>query len=216
MTSKPISKKRILVITAIALACVLAIAGIVTTSVLLGTREVPVDNPKIEQPDPGKDPGTTPDPDDNKDPEPGPTVTEQSMGLPLENCVVDMAFANSELLYSPTLELWQTHLGTDFKAEKGTNVLAVLDGVVEKAEADPLYGTYVTIRHDKNRISVYKSLDPALKVKVGDTVKKGDVIGAVGDTMISEAKQGSHLHFELTVDGKLVNCADYMSELGGK
>ena len=64
-------------------------------------------------------------------------------------------------------------------------------------------------------ISVYKSLNKEVKVKIGDKVRAGDVIGQVSETMAEEWNVGPHLHFEMIKNGVKVNPGDYLN-LGNK
>lgn len=100
---------------------------------------------------------------------------------------------------------WQTHEGTDIACDIGTEVKAVAKGkVVEILDNESIlhtnqtgFGITVIVEHSNGYRTVYANLDPELKVKKGDSVKKDDVIGKVGDTTTREAVsiEGSHLHF---------------------
>lgn len=209
MKGKFYDKKKMLKIGGIAMAGVVAISGIVTAGVLLGGKsdvpiDAPIENPPVETP---TDP-VTPDVVD-------PTPTVQTVGMPLETYELATPHNKNALIYFPSLRIWQTHIGTDFKAELGTNVLSVLDGTVESVGSDPLDGNFVVVKHSDNRTTYYKSLD-AVNVKKGDAVTKGFVLGTVGNTMKIESHLGPHLHFEMTVDSETVNPADFLTELGGK
>lgn len=196
MTHTSVHKRRntvILIVIGILLA-----AAVVTTAVVLSTnKQPPVVTPPVDD--------IIPDP---------PVVA--TMQLPVKDAAAGLGYSADKLVYFETLKLWQTHTAVDFKAEKGTDVLAVLDGTVKTVASDSLNGTYVVLEHDGGKISTYKSLEADVPVSVGDTVKQGDAIGTVGDTMLTEINQGAHLHFELAVDGKAVNPADYIESLGGK
>ncbi|MGE4485682.1 MAG: peptidoglycan DD-metalloendopeptidase family protein [Oscillospiraceae bacterium] len=49
-------------------------------------------------------------------------------------------------------------------------------------------------------------------VKIGDTVRMGTVIGAVGDTAVGETGEVAHLHFAVTLDGASVDPAEYLPQ----
>lgn len=106
----------------------------------------------------------------------------------------------------PVLKDQRLHRGVDFKAPMGTPILATADGTITFAKEEHLYGLKVVIRHDEAFESLYAHLSE-LKVKAGDQVKKGMVIGLVGN---SGASSGPHLHYEVLKDGKPVNPADYL------
>lgn len=92
-----------------------------------------------------------------------------------------------------------THTGIDFGGiERGTAILAALDGTVEKADFDAEYGKYVLLDHGNGLETLYAHCQ-SLSVEAGDTVEQGDVIAAVGSTGMST---GPHLHFEVRQDGE--------------
>jgi len=99
------------------------------------------------------------------------------------------------------------HRGIDFKAAIGTPVLATSDGVVVKAENFNNHGLHIILQHDEEFQTKYSHLSE-LKVKAGQKVKKGDVIGLVGTTGASTAP---HLHYEVIKNGKAVNPEDYFN-----
>ncbi len=116
----------------------------------------------------------------------------------------------------PIYKRKKLHTGIDLKAKQGTEVLASADGKVNFAgEKKGGYGTAVMISHGKIYTTVYAHLSK-VNAKVGDIVKKGDVIGYVGNTGRSTAP---HLHYEIrqrntsSKDGKkftYLNPEDYM------
>lgn len=83
------------------------------------------------------------------------------------------------------------HNGIDLRAEIGTPVYAVADGIVRHAKDGGSYGLYVTIDHN-NWGSLYSHLQRFI-VKVGDSVKAGDLIAVSGMSGVDVP----HLHFEL-------------------
>ncbi len=107
----------------------------------------------------------------------------------------------------PIFKKKKFHRGIDFKAPIGTPVLATSDGVVEFAKDGKKHGLYIQLKHDENFQTKYSHLSK-LKVKKGDKVKKGTVIGLVGSTGMSTAP---HLHYEVIKNGKAVNPVDYFN-----
>jgi murein DD-endopeptidase MepM/ murein hydrolase activator NlpD len=93
------------------------------------------------------------------------------------------------------------HSGLDISAQRGQSVYATADGVVQSAGYTGDYGNLIVIKHEFGLSTRYGHLS-AYKVKVGDTVKRGDVIGLVGSTGRST---GAHLHYEILVNGQLMN-----------
>ena len=116
-----------------------------------------------------------------------------------------MEYSKDGLVYSKTLSEWITHQGIDIIANKGSQVVTCEDGVVEKVVKDPGYGITIVIKHDDGYKSVYSNLSTDSMVKIGDKVKKGQVISGVGDTAGFEALEEPHLHFELWKENKGLN-----------
>lgn len=87
------------------------------------------------------------------------------------------------------------HTGVDFGANIGENIYAAFDGVVRVAKFNGGYGNMVLIRHYNNLETLYGHMS-VLKVRPGQKVKAGDVIGLAGSTGRST---GPHLHFECRV-----------------
>ena len=124
---------------------------------------------------------------------------------------VSKSYSVDVLVYSDTMEDYRTHSGIDICAGTGEGVMAAADGVVSEVYAHPMMGYTVVVRHDGSAETVYQNLAEDIAVSVGDTVKSGEVIGAVGDSALIEIAEEPHLHFELRVDGKTVNPLDYIS-----
>lgn len=95
----------------------------------------------------------------------------------------------------------QFHKGMDFAGKMGTNVLAVAGGVVTWASKRYGYGNLVEINHGNGYVTRYGH-NSKLLVKVGDTVKKGQIIAKMGSTGRST---GPHVHFEVIQNGRHIN-----------
>ena len=94
------------------------------------------------------------------------------------------------------------HKGMDFSASKGTPIYASGSGIVKRADnRAPGYGKHIRIDHGFGYVSLYAHLD-GYAVKRGKTVKRGDLIGYVGNTGRSVAP---HLHYEIFKDGIRIN-----------
>ena len=87
-----------------------------------------------------------------------------------------------------------------------TNVLATKSGVVMTAKYNKSYGNYVVIFHGKGNTTLYAHMSQ-IKVKEGDSVNQGDVIGVTGCTGVST---GPHLHYEITENGVRVDPLTYL------
>lgn len=101
---------------------------------------------------------------------------------------------------------YETHEGTDFIGPYGTPILATGDGVVDRAEYYGGYGNTVTIDHGYGNETLYAHMSK-MAVGSGDKVKKGDVVGYLGNTGRSS---GPHLHYSVYHRGEAVNPRKYM------
>ena len=97
----------------------------------------------------------------------------------------------------PIYKTVRPHNGTDYVAPRGTPVLAAGDGRVIKAGYSKANGHYVFIQHGERYTTKYLHLHKR-RVKSGQGVVQGQVIGAVGST---GAATGPHLHYEFLVGG---------------
>ena len=149
--------------------------------------------------------------DDVKEPTVPVDVPSITYNVPLKDFTVIKEYSDTELMYNATLKRWEAHKAIDLGAEAGANVVAVADGKVTQVYTNYLEGTVIVIEHSNNMKSLYSSLDSDVKVKVGDTVKSGDVIGQVGTSANGEHTDGAHLHFEFYRDGVKVNPNDYIA-----
>lgn len=97
------------------------------------------------------------------------------------------------------------HSGVDLRATYGAAVIATAPGKIVKAGWDGAYGRSVEIAHDNGISTVYAHLR-SIKVKRGQRVAKGDVVGLVGSTGRST---GPHLHYETRIGGRSVDPARF-------
>jgi murein DD-endopeptidase MepM/ murein hydrolase activator NlpD len=93
------------------------------------------------------------------------------------------------------------HPGIDISAPRGAKVVATADGLVVFASRRFDYGNLVTIEHKFGVATRYGHLQ-SFAVKVGDRVKRGDIIGYVGSTGRST---GPHLHYEVRLRNQPLN-----------
>jgi len=112
------------------------------------------------------------------------------------------------------------HQGVDFVPGEGKPVMAILNGVVAEAGINQGYGYWVKIEHIvpiteggvERWVTVYAHLKAGSipdDVRVGANVARGQTLGAVGSTGIST---GPHLHFELHIDGVVVDPLPIISQ----
>lgn len=106
----------------------------------------------------------------------------------------------------PIYKTRRMHTGMDFTADTGTEVYATGDGVVEVVETKRWgYGKNVVINHGYGYKTLYAHLS-AFKVRRGQKIKRGELIGLIGSTGKST---GPHLHYEVIKNGKKVNPIGY-------
>ncbi|MFC3225637.1 M23 family metallopeptidase [Marinibaculum pumilum] len=128
----------------------------------------------------------------------GKSVRKALLRTPVDATRISSGFGRRK---HPILGYTRMHKGLDFAASTGTPIRAAGDGVVEKAGWFGGYGKYVRIRHNGTYSTAYAHMS-RLRVKPGQRVKQGQVIGNVGSTGRST---GPHLHYEVMVKGKQVN-----------
>ena len=114
----------------------------------------------------------------------------------------------NSIIYHENTYLQNT--GIDYIQNDVFDVVSILDGEVIEVEDKELLGKSVTIRHNNEIISVYQSLSQT-SVKKGDKVVAGQVIGKSGNCELNK-DLGNHLHFELTVNGVLVDPENYLDK----
>ena len=121
-------------------------------------------------------------------------------------------YSNMSPVYSKTLGDWRTHNGIDFTGEAGGAVVAISYGEVISIYDDALFGTCVLIDHGNGVTAKYCGLNKdTLTVKENSTVNIEDVIGYLGE-IPCEKSEGSHLHFEITHNGEIVEPLELMGK----
>jgi murein DD-endopeptidase MepM/ murein hydrolase activator NlpD len=106
----------------------------------------------------------------------------------------------------PIYKVNKMHWGMDFSAPTGTDIFATGDGRVQSVvNSRSGYGRHVVIDHGYGYQTLYAHMSKT-DVKRGQKVKRGDVIGQVGNTGKSS---GPHLHYEVIKDGKKINPANF-------
>ena len=106
----------------------------------------------------------------------------------------------------PIYKVKRFHEGMDFSAPIGTEIYATGEGVVKRTvKSHGGYGNHIEIDHGFGYSTVYAHMHE-FNVERGDTVKRGDVIGFVGNSGKSTAP---HLHYEVRVKNRPVDPAHY-------
>ena len=109
------------------------------------------------------------------------------------------AYSDKELQYSATYGDMRVHTGIDIACANGTAVSACGAGTVISVEESATLGNIVTIDHGNEITAKYASIKD-VKLKAGDKVAAGDIIGSV-TTIPSECADQSHLHLEVLKNG---------------
>ena len=125
----------------------------------------------------------------------GVSMRKAFLKAPLDFTRVSSSFNPNRL--HPIYKTKRPHRGTDYAAPRGTPVYAAGDGRVVEAGYTRPNGNYVFIQHGEGFKTHYLHLNKK-RVKRGDRVKQGQVIGTVGST---GAATGPHLHYEFLVNG---------------
>lgn len=107
----------------------------------------------------------------------------------------------------PIYGIYKMHKGMDFAVPSGSDIFATGDGIVTKVQKKRSgYGIYVVIKHNYGGYETLYAHMIRAKAKVGDKVKRGDIIGYVGSTGTSTAP---HVHYEVRKNGKILNPINY-------
>ena len=198
------TRAKIVYAAVIAILCITAIVVGIVSAASKAKDVPPADNPPVENGggDEQKPPAEeTPQPEAKLSfiaPTAGTVVKEHSLEIPV---------------FSLTLGEWRVHTGIDVSCEEGAGVFASEAGVVSGIYSDPMLGYTVEITHKDNLKTRYSNLASDVgELKVGDTVARGDKIGVVGDTSLSELAEEPHLHFEVLLKDVKVNPMDYINE----
>jgi len=109
---------------------------------------------------------------------------------------------------NPLTKSKQFHTGIDLRAKIGTPIKAAADGVIETARRDGKkgYGKLIIMNHAMGFKTLYAHLNK-VKVKVGEFVQKGQIIGYTGNSGYSS---GPHLHYEVRYIGKTLDPYRFM------
>ena len=129
------------------------------------------------------------------------------MRIAVEKIPYTMPLRSSYRFTSPFGRRWgRMHAGVDLAAPTGTPIFATADGVVVAAGRESGYGNVVRVQHEFGFETVYAH-QSRIRVKAGQQVSRGEQIGDMGSTGRST---GSHLHYEVRVNGQPVNPMTYL------
>ncbi len=135
-------------------------------------------------------------------------VKSRNFRMPLDHPRITSRFTYRR--WHPILHKYRPHFGVDFGAKRGTPIRAVNDGKVVYAGWMRGYGKVTKIDHGGGFVSLYAH-QSRINVKLGQKVKRGQIIGRIGSTGRST---GPHLHLGLYRRGKPVDPLKYISRKG--
>ena len=122
----------------------------------------------------------------------GENVKKAFLRAPLDFAYISSHFNPNRM--HPILHKIKAHNGVDYAAKRNTPIMASGDGVISFLGRQSGYGRTIEIKHGGNIKTLYAHLEKfESKLKVGNKIKQGDIIGYVGD---SGQATGPHLHFE--------------------
>ena len=125
---------------------------------------------------------------------------------PIENKKLKRMASGFGMRIHPIYKVRKMHTGCDFTARRGTPIYATGDGVVKEVQTKyGGYGKKVILEHGFGYHTLYAHMSK-FNVKIGQKVKRGEIIGYVGNTGASTAP---HLHYEVIYKGKKVNPVHY-------
>lgn len=129
--------------------------------------------------------------------------------LPISNNDLTRTASGYGLRIHPIYKITKFHAGMDFTAPAGTDVYATGDGTISVVQSSQRgLGKHIIVDHGFGYTSIYAHLSE-FNVRRGQKVRRGDVIGYVGNTGTSVA---NHLHYEIKINGSNVDPVNYYFE----
>lgn len=138
-------------------------------------------------------------------------ATKVEMVCPMTSPDVIKWYSDTELFYNTTLKQWESHKGVDLTSTASSDVFSVLDGTVTSCTYSYEDGYQITISHADGLSTTYSSLKNIDAIKKGDSVTRGQKIGEVSNSASNESLDGNHLHFQVMLNGKKVDPANYIT-----
>ena len=176
-------EKKFYLFSAIGSAAALLAVIIVAVVLTAGDTNKPTVNPPVASQESPKDEASSKDETEDVGNE-SVGNTDNGMMMPIENVAVGNDYG---FYHNQTLNYYYEHVGVDFTAEVGTEVQAVMAGVVESIYRDDvLTGTEIVLDHGNGVKSVYRFVEEAEGLKVGASVAKGETIATVAEATGNE------------------------------
>ena len=153
------------------------------------------------------DPSTLVTPNEPDEPDEPTGGEKETYCLPIESKEISVY---NDIYHSQTTGFIYRHLGVDFAAEEGTKVASIADGKIEKISLSKQTGNVIVVDHGNGLKGYYRFVEPDAALKEGASVTKGQFFASVAAAYGSEAADGTHLHLELTLNGKTVDPASVL------
>ena len=168
------------------------------------TADVPADQPPaqttVSQPGAG-----TPETKETRETGAAAQIKVPVFTFPVRGAEVQREYSGAQLVFDETMGDWRTHNGTDFACDEGDEVMAVLDGVVERIYEDGLLGACVVLDHGADLKSLYCGLTVAEGLREDQKLSAGQTLGRACGSILGESAQGCHVHLELRESGQLID-----------
>ena len=103
----------------------------------------------------------------------------------------------------------------EFPGDPTNAVVSAADGTVGNLWEDPFHGYCMSVVHSGGATSIYRNLaeEPSASVAVGAHVVAGQILGYIGESSLVECAEEPHLHYELEINGTVVDPLDYLPEV---
>jgi len=136
------------------------------------------------------------------------TNRERLKSIPAIRPVNGIIISGYGMRIHPVLRYKRMHEGIDFRADIATDVYATGDGVIKFAGRNGTFGNLIEIDHGFGFVTRYAHLSSFVnKLKVGQEVKRGELIGFTGNSGLTE---GPHLHYEVLVNNRPIDPLNYL------
>ena len=132
----------------------------------------------------------------------------KTLSWPVKGNVL-LPFSIDATVYYQTIDVYKSSNGMVISSRKGTKVAAACDGTVTDIVKDDVYGNIVTVDIGEQYTLQYGQLAD-ITVAVGDSVTKGQTIGAVAQPTDSFIVEGANLYFAMQKQGEYVNPEEFL------
>ncbi len=136
-------------------------------------------------------------------------IETSKLTWPIEGYIV-MDFNDDVLVYDETLNLYRTNDSISIMANKGDEIVASANGKVLEIGSNMSDKGYIIIDHGNGYTTKYSQLLDNFVINKGDEVRRGQIIGHVGEPSNTTSRQGVHLEYTVAKDDVTVNPLQYL------